>query len=57
VIGFHLAESGYFLQLRGPGPYGGTISMSPLDAPRLAQKAEELLAAGPAHHPQHGHTW
>lgn len=56
VIGFHLADSGYFLQLRRPGPYDGanTIIMCPLDAPRLAQKAGELLAAGPARQPQQG---
>lgn len=59
VIGFHLAESGYFLQLRKPGRYDrvSTIIMCPLDAPRLAQKAGELLAAGPALQPQQGHAW
>lgn len=49
VIGIHRTEEGYYLQLRQQNRYGGeTVSIHPLDAPRLAQLAEQLLAAGPA---------
>ena len=49
VIGFHRAESGHFLQLRRPGPYGATVTVSPVDAARLHRLTEELLAE---HHPK-----
>jgi hypothetical protein len=45
VIGFHRAESGHFLQLRRPGPYGSTLTVSPVDSGRLHRLTEELLAA------------
>jgi len=53
AIGFQRTEGGDFLQLRHPadgrgrdtGPDGGTVTVGPLDAPRLARLTEELLAA------------
>lgn len=53
AIGFQRTEGGDFLQLRRPavrpgsgaGPDAGTVTVCPLDAPRLARLAEELLAA------------
>jgi hypothetical protein len=53
AIGFQRTEGGDFLQLRRPadgrghgtGPDGGTVTVAPLDAPRLARLTEELLAA------------
>lgn len=58
VIGFHRTEAGYYLLLRKPGTYGGeTVTIRPLDAPQLAQLAEELLKAGRAREPRHRHPW
>jgi ESX secretion-associated protein EspG len=57
VIGFHLTKSGHFLQLRRPYSGTSTITISPLDAPRLTRHTEELLAAGAGRQPQHRHTW
>jgi len=49
AIGFQRTEGGDFLQLRRagdrPGPDGGTVTVCPLDAPRLARLTEELLVA------------
>jgi len=53
AIGFQRTDGGDFLQLRRPtdrpgsetGPDAGTVTVCPLDAPRLARLTEELLAA------------
>ena len=45
AIGFQRTEAGDFLQLRRPGPDGGTVTVCPLDAPRLTRLTTELLAA------------
>jgi EspG family len=45
AIGFQRTEAGHFLQLRRPGPDGATVTVCPVDAPRLTRLATELLAA------------
>jgi hypothetical protein len=58
VIGFHRTDAGYYLLLRKPSAYGGaTVTIRPLDAPRLAQLAEELLNNKGTRRPQHRHAW
>jgi ESAT-6 protein secretion system EspG family protein len=58
VIGFHRTDAGYYLQLRKSSSYGGeTVTIRPLDAPQLAQLAEELLKAGRARQPQQHRAW
>lgn len=45
AIGFQRTEAGHFLQLRRPGRDGASVSVCPVDGPRLARLATELLAA------------
>lgn len=58
VIGFHRTDAGYYLQLRKPSTYGGeTVTIRPLDAPQLAQLAEELLKTGRAREQRRRDAW
>lgn len=43
VIGFHGTPAGYYLQLRRPDAFGGTLTVCPLDHQRLLRLAEEML--------------
>ncbi|HEV7791909.1 MAG TPA: hypothetical protein VGP05_23085, partial [Pseudonocardia sp.] len=45
AIGFQRTGAGHFLQLRRPGRGGVSVSVCPVDGPRLARLATELLAA------------
>lgn len=43
VIGFHRTDTGHYLQLRRPDRYGTTVTIAPVDAPRLHRLTQELL--------------
>lgn len=45
AVGVHRGETGHFVSVRRPGEVGDSISVAPVDAPRLIRHLVELLRA------------
>jgi hypothetical protein len=45
AVGLHRGETGHFVSVRRPGEVGDSVSVAPVDAPRLTRHLVELLSA------------